>query len=193
MLDLLELKAYLRSSLSLKRYLHSLRTAHLCADLASKFGVSVQEAWIAGLSHDMARELSYPEIFELAEQDDYEILPEDLRHPILLHGRAAAVRLQRDWGEERSSILQAVRWHTQGHPEMGVLGMLLFVSDYCELGRAHISDEFREEIFSKKSHNEMVLMIIEDHKAHLQEKQKHLSQHTDELIRLVREGQYANA
>lgn len=52
----------------------------------------------------------------------------------LLHGHAAAERARQD-GIQDTELLDAVRWHTTGHPSLGRLGRALYLADYLEPGR----------------------------------------------------------
>lgn len=52
----------------------------------------------------------------------------------MLHGPAAALRLERD-GESRPDVLDAVRWHTVGSANWGRLGRALYMADFLEPGR----------------------------------------------------------
>jgi HD superfamily phosphohydrolase YqeK len=57
----------------------------------------------------------------------------DLPEP-LLHGPAAAARLQAD-GVEDAELVDALRYHTLGHERFGRLGCALFAADFLEPGR----------------------------------------------------------
>jgi len=52
----------------------------------------------------------------------------------LLHGPAAAIRLEAD-GERRAGVLDAVAHHTVGHPHWSRTGRALYMADYLEPGR----------------------------------------------------------
>ncbi len=52
----------------------------------------------------------------------------------LLHGPAAAILLARD-GESRADVLSAIRYHTVGHSDWGMLGKALYMADFLEPGR----------------------------------------------------------
>jgi len=189
--DIDRLREHVRRELSIGRYLHSLRTAEMTTALVRRFAVSPEEARIAGLAHDMARELTESEIVKLAESDGIPLLEEEERHPILLHGRAAAVMLQELWGEHREDVLAAVRWHTQGDVDMGLLGMLLFVADYIEPGRTHVSDQFRYRIMKMERAEEMTLAVINDQLSYLTGSGMEVSERTKRLAAYIREGTYA--
>lgn len=185
------LRRYVRASLSLPRFLHTLRTSGMMVQLAERFGVSIEEAVIAALAHDMARELPEHDMISIAEADGFPILSEEVERPVLLHGRASAVLLARLWDEKRKSILNAIRRHTQGDRDMGLLGMLLFVADYIEPGRTHISEEFRQEVLKMSTPQRMVMRVIEDEMKYLDEKRVSVSVRTMRLIDHLREEMYA--
>jgi HD superfamily phosphohydrolase YqeK len=52
----------------------------------------------------------------------------------LLHGPAVATRLKQD-GEQRTSVLEAVRWHTIGNKHWDRTGKALYMADFLEPGR----------------------------------------------------------
>lgn len=54
--------------------------------------------------------------------------------PKLLHGPAAAERA-RTLGLEDQDVLDAVAYHTVGHPDLGTIGRLLYLADFLEPGR----------------------------------------------------------
>ena len=51
-----------------------------------------------------------------------------------LHGPAASARLAED-GERRSSVLDAIFWHTIGSATWDRTGQVLYMADYLEPGR----------------------------------------------------------
>src|SRR5690606_16072758 len=57
----------------------------------------------------------------------------DLPDP-LLHGPAAAARLAAD-GVDDQEVLDAVAYHTIGHPSLGRLGRAVYLADFLEPGR----------------------------------------------------------
>lgn len=72
--------------------------------------------------------------------------PESLRESVapelrdlpggMLHGPAVAARL-REAGVDDEGLLNAVAYHTLGHPELDRLGRVLYLADFLEPGRAH--------------------------------------------------------
>ncbi len=153
------IKRYLEQNVSQSRLEHSMATSKMCVYLCNFFGIDTDSGKIAGIAHDIARELPDNEKIALAEKDIYATTSYEREHPVLLHGRAGAVLLSEKFSLSDEAILQAVRWHTTGHTGMGVIGKVLFVADYIEPGRTHIDDAYRQKIF-KMNLNAMVLDIL---------------------------------
>lgn len=98
------------------------------AEAAGEKGVDVTRWAGAGLLHDVLREARGSELRPL--------LPPAFRDApkSLLHGPAAAFYLERE-GVRDYEFLDAIRYHTIGHPSMGRLGRALFAADFLEPGR----------------------------------------------------------
>ena len=134
--------SYLKGHLSPMRYSHSVSTAATCRALADKFGYNSKLAYFVGLVHDIAREYSKEQLVEWAALDGAPIRELDLEFPVLLHGRAGAMVLKKEFGIEDQGLLNALRAHTTGIPGMDTLAKILFVADYIEPERKHITPEF---------------------------------------------------
>jgi HD superfamily phosphohydrolase YqeK len=113
-----------------KRREHIQRVTDLLDAWAVKLSLPADEriAWHdAGRYHDALRDAPDSLLRELGgNSPDYPIE--------MLHGPAAAERLQRD-GERRTEVLDAVRFHTVGSAQWGRLGRALYMADYLEPGR----------------------------------------------------------
>ncbi|MCF7928363.1 MAG: bis(5'-nucleosyl)-tetraphosphatase (symmetrical) YqeK [Spirochaetales bacterium] len=157
---------YLRKNLSFERYTHSLRTAELARVLAQENGVDPEDAYLAALLHDIARDLPVERLEELAGQDGKPFRDFEREKPVMLHGRAGAVLIEQLFGIEDKSILEAVRNHTTGSPGMDSLSKIVYVADTIEPGRKHIS---REDFtrYRKMSMNELLCRLLEESFAHL--------------------------
>ncbi len=160
------IKRYLEQNVTQSRLEHSMATSRMCGYLCNLFGIDEAPGKIAGIAHDIARELHDNEKIALAEKDIYTTTPYEREHPVLLHGRAGAVLLSEQFSLSDEPVLQAVRWHTTGHTGMGVIGKILFVADYIEPGRTHIDDAYRQKIL-KMSLDAMVLEILSKEITHL--------------------------
>ena len=113
-----------------RRLEHITRVTELLDQWADALALPSEEAraWHdAGRFHDALRDAPESELRRLAGD-----LPEYAVE--MLHGPAAAARLQRD-GEMRTELLEAIRFHTVGSARWGRLGRALYMADYLEPGR----------------------------------------------------------
>jgi nicotinate-nucleotide adenylyltransferase len=122
--------------------------AQLCAELCGRFGYDPEAGYFAGLGHDAAREMPPAELAAEAGKAGLAITDYEKDHPVLLHGPVSALVLRREFGIQDEEILEAVRCHSLGSPDMGLLGKILFAADYCEPGRTFIDAAFRTACFS---------------------------------------------
>jgi HD superfamily phosphohydrolase YqeK len=124
---MIELPAW--ACVSEKRRAHIERVTTLLEHWASELRVSAAEArdWRdAGLLHDALRDAPEERLRALVPRPDF--ISE------MLHGPAAAEMLERE-GDNRSEMLDAIRWHTVGSAQWGRLGRALFMADFLEPGR----------------------------------------------------------
>jgi 2-amino-4-hydroxy-6-hydroxymethyldihydropteridine diphosphokinase len=109
---------------------HIERVTAMLDDWARQLALPPEEAraWHdAGRLHDALRDAPEALLRELAGNS-----PEYATE--MLHGPAAAEQLRRD-GEQRSELLDAIRYHTVGSAQWGRLGRALYMADYLEPGR----------------------------------------------------------
>ena len=112
-----------------RRRAHIARVTALLEAWATVMRLATAEARMwrdAGLLHDALRDAPEPELRRWSGRMDLQ--------EKVLHGPAAAARLQQD-GEERAELLEAVRWHTLGSARWSACGRALFMADYLEPGR----------------------------------------------------------
>lgn len=131
-----EIYADLKQQLSPKRFLHSVGVMEECIRLAHLFGADEETCRIAGILHDCAKELD-PE--QLVWMDAADLTPSgdcyDGACENTVHGKAGAYLAKERYGIEDPEILEAIRCHVTGQPEMGLVAQIVFVADYTEPGR----------------------------------------------------------
>jgi len=129
------LEAELKKRLSEERFAHSLRVAELAREIARANGLDPEKAYLAGLLHDLAKELPESELLCLAPPMN-EV---ERAHPLVLHGRAGRV-LAEALGIRDPEVLAAIEGHVVGvDPDFG-LGMAVYVADLAEPGRGYNQD-----------------------------------------------------
>lgn len=127
------IKKHLKEILSEKRYNHSLEVAKVAVELAIKYNVNPEKAEIAGLLHDCGKIFSMKKMLELVNlKKDKEIF---YIQPEILHGFAGAIYARNIFKIEDKDILNAIRYHTIGRKNMGILEKIIYISDVIEPGR----------------------------------------------------------
>ena len=135
--------ALVEASLSKPRLSHSREVARLASELCDRFHADEEKGYIAGMAHDLARELDPAEILLLAETDGIPLSDWERERPLLLHGRAAAAVLTKHTGYGDAETLQAIRDHVTGRGSMGTISKIVFAADFLEPTRDFVSPEFR--------------------------------------------------
>lgn len=130
------------------RLAHVYRVAETAVALAKKWGVSEEDAYLAGLLHDVAKNLT-PELIEkegvLVSLENRSLYA---AYPKVWHAFAAPLVLQSKFPALPESVLSSVQWHTTGTMEMSALSQIIYVADFIEPGReAHGVAFIRELAF----------------------------------------------
>ena len=152
--------ALVEASLSKPRLSHSREVARLASELCDRFHADEEKGYIAGMAHDLARELDVAEILLLAETDGEPVSDWERARPLLLHGRAAAAILTKHTGYGDAETLQAIRDHVTGRGSMGPISKIVFAADFLEPTRDFVSPEFRRRTLAL-SLDEMTLAVLE--------------------------------
>jgi predicted HD superfamily hydrolase involved in NAD metabolism len=156
--------ALVEASLTRPRLNHSREVARLASELCDRFHADEEKGYIAGMAHDLARELDVAEILLLAESDGAPVSDWERERPLLLHGRAAAAILLKHTGYGDEETLQAIRDHVTGRGAMGPISKIVFAADFLEPTRDFVSPEFRRRTLAL-SLDEMTLAVL-DRKLH---------------------------
>ncbi len=116
-----------------KRYIHILGVAKVARELAEKYGINPDEAYLAGLMHDYYR---YESEEEMAKLLTPEAISECQKCPILYHAYASSAAYLKLIGSSEE-IAEAIKYHTFGKVPMTKLGEILLISDYIEDSRTY--------------------------------------------------------
>ena len=150
-----------KSMVKPSRYEHSVSTAEMAEKMCSEYGEEPRLGYLAGLVHDICKDFDSKKMLFLAKQDGNPITDIEMDKKSLLHGRAAAIFLETEYGITDEKVLEAVRNHVFGAPGMSNLGKILYAADKSEPTRPHITKERIESLFEKKL-DEFVLSVLEE-------------------------------
>ncbi len=168
------IRKYAKSALKEKRFEHSVRVAETAAFMCGLFGYDKNIGYLAGLSHDICKNMEDSEILSLASEDGNCISEIEKTKPSLLHGRAAAVLLRKKFSVQAPDVIQAVANHTLGGAGMGTLAKIIYVADKIEPGRPQSTEEYRKKLFSMPLNN-MTLFVVQENMDYLKNRQKKIA------------------
>lgn len=137
-------EAMVKSTLSPKRFEHTLNVKDMAVRLAARYGADPDKAALAAILHDAAKE--YPKERLLQILRDNAIIAGDAQAspPPVWHGVCAAILAKTRWGVEDEEVLNAIRCHTTGRPGMTMLDKIIFLSDMISAERSYPEvDELR--------------------------------------------------
>lgn len=139
--DIANIRKEMETVLSSKRYAHTLGVAYTAAALAMAHGEPMEDAMIAGLLHDCAKSMHGSELVAICEKARLNVTAVERSNPTaLLHAKAGAYLAQHKYGVNDDNILNAIRYHTTGRPDMSRLEKILYIADYIEPNRKQLAE-----------------------------------------------------
>lgn len=139
-------EAAVRKKLTEERFEHSCAVRDCAVELAEKYGCSCEEAEIAGLLHDYARDMPQEELLRIGEEKG--LIKNEIERlvPVLLHGPVGALLVKEELEISNSQILEAIALHTLGAPAMGLLARIIYISDLIAAGRDFEGVEYLRDL-----------------------------------------------
>ena len=167
-LDLIEkIEKDLESMLSPFRYNHSKYVMYKAVELANLYGVDVNKAALAVLTHDIVKEFSREEYLQIAKDNNIVFDEYELENERLMHPKIGAVWVKEHYGFD-SEIQDAIRLHTVTEPEMSDLAKIVFISDKVEESRQSTDFDIEyERKLSKKSLDKTIIAILDSNIKHM--------------------------
>ncbi|KAB2952319.1 HD domain-containing protein [Heliorestis acidaminivorans] len=121
-----------------KRFQHTLAVRDSALEMARRFDLNPLHAEVAALLHDIAREWPVKKLISYYERAKREDRPDwEADHLALLHGPAGALWAREYYGIEQNEVLEAISFHTTGHPTMGKVAKIVYLADKIEVSRAY--------------------------------------------------------
>lgn len=179
-----EIDTYLKENLSKKRYEHSLLVAKEAKSLAKIYHVDEEKAYLAGLIHDIAKELS-------EDENNYWIkkgnLADDLKkenYKKIRHADIGAIIAKEKYNLD-NDICNAIKYHTIGNKNMDTLAKIIYIAD--KIGRKEIPKELMPiKDLVKKDLNAALIYFIEKQNKNLISKNITPHKNTEELLQTLK-------
>ncbi|WP_373482786.1 bis(5'-nucleosyl)-tetraphosphatase (symmetrical) YqeK [Acetobacterium sp.] len=131
-----DIEVDLKKKLTPKRFRHTMNVVEAADQLARTFGCDPDQARLAALLHDCAKNLTDEQQLDYARQHQLKIDRVSQNDPQLLHGPVGAVLAKECYGVTDAAIQNAIDCHTTGGKNMSTLDKIIYLADYIEKDRS---------------------------------------------------------
>jgi len=144
------IKKKIKKELDRERYQHTLGVAYLASSLAMRYRLDPERLFTAGLLHDCAKNIPNDEKYALCRKYRIALNETEKKAPYLLHSKLGAYLAEHEYGIKDEEIINAIRYHTTGRPDMSLVEKIIFTADYIEINRKEAPNltEIRELAFT---------------------------------------------
>ena len=171
----------LKKILSPFRYKHSIEVAEEAKKLANHYHVDEKKAYIAGLLHDIAKELTEEENYYWIKKGN---LSKDLKKQEninIKHADIGAVIAKEKYNLD-NDICNAIKYHTIGNKNMNLLAKIIYIAD--KIGREKIPKTLIPvKKLDKKEIEKALLYCLKKQKIRLTEKGIKMHNDTEKLLK----------
>ena len=124
-----EIEQKLAGRLKPGRYLHSLGVSETAAKLAERFGADVEQAYVAGILHDVMKEEEPSVQRAYIEKAGERMSNLEIRIGKVYHQMSGAAYARLELGITDPDILHAIRYHTTARRGMSLLEQIIYLAD----------------------------------------------------------------
>lgn len=160
--DFNELKEIVKAKVSKKRFLHILGVVETAKKLAGIYGADIEKVKISALLHDVCKEMDLAKLKEIFSKVYRNEFPkEDIENNEILHGPVGAYWVKEILNIKDKEILNAIKYHTVGNKNMGLVEKIVYIADAIEPGRNYPTvEEIRKTTFNNL--NEGIILEIKN-------------------------------
>lgn len=138
MLDIENYKVIIKSKLSEARYNHCINVANAAVDLAIKYNADINKARIAGLLHDITKEMPIEEQKKLINDFNFKLDPIEKMAPKLWHAISGAIYVENILDIKDEDIIKAIKHHTTAAKNMTKLEKIIYIADFISEERDYL-------------------------------------------------------
>ncbi|MGM0500004.1 MAG: bis(5'-nucleosyl)-tetraphosphatase (symmetrical) YqeK [Bacillota bacterium] len=125
----------IKKRLGKKRYKHTLYVLEAASRLANKLNLNQKKVKTAALLHDIAKSKNPEELKLILKDSRWNVDQLEAAIAPILHAPAGAVIAEKEFGVEDQEVLEAIRYHTLGHPKMGKIAQVIYAADFISEDR----------------------------------------------------------
>ncbi len=143
-----QINADIKEKLTEHRYKHSLGVMKKAEELAKFYGLDEKKARLIGLAHDIAKQMTSTEIDEYLSKYKVDLDEIEIDNRELLHAKIGADICKRKYNFDEQMV-NAVKYHTTGNPNMDMMAKIIFMADKIEENRDYDDVEERRQLTLK--------------------------------------------
>lgn len=129
--------ALIKEKLSPYRFHHSMCVAEQARALAMQHGEDADKAYLAGVLHDITKELPNEEQIRLIEANGHTLTEVEKGNHRVFHQMSGEAYVKSVLGIDDADILGGIRYHTTGRADMSVFEMIIYLADFTSADRSY--------------------------------------------------------
>lgn len=141
--------ALIRERLDDYRFHHSMCVAEKAVELANLYGADTEKAYVAGLLHDVCKNLKDEEQLQFFTSSAIMLTDAQRVSPKVWHAMSGAYYVENIIGIDDEEIISAVRYHTTGKADMSLLEKVIYIADFTSSDRTYPDVDVLREIVNK--------------------------------------------
>ena len=149
-----------------QRFDHVVSTAQLAYAIAVSNQLSGAKAFLAGIFHDIAKDISEEESQRLYQEYEPNPLPVE---KYALHQVVGTIVAKNEFNLDDEEVLEAIRYHTTGKAQMGAIAQIVYASDKIEPTRGYDSSNLIA--LCKQQYHEGFLAVLQENYRQIKKKQ----------------------
>ena len=161
---------YVKKRLPEKRLKHTADVAITALKRAKELGLDENKVFTACVLHDSAKYVDKEKVQGFSLDDD---VPQPVVHSFL-----GAYLVEKELNIKDQDVLDAIKYHTSGKPQMTTLGKLVFVADMIEEGRNYEGVESLRELYEKGDFEKCFIECLKEEVLHLLNKKQYIYKST---------------
>ncbi len=141
-----------------KRYKHIIGVVETAERLAEIYGENIEKAKIAALLHDCAKFYTYG---TFKEKYNITLDEEVLKYPNIVHCFIGQHVARQEYGIKDEDILNAIKYHTTGRPNMTTLEKIIYLADATEPNRKVYHGLSKARRLTEKNLDEAMRFVLD--------------------------------
>ncbi len=179
---------YVQTYLSSKKTIHCISVASygLYITQFTNIHIDKRKIALAGILHDLSRDFPHTKMIKKAEELGIPVTEYEKKYPVLLHGPLAAKISSLELKLDDPEIYEAIYWHTTGKANLGVVGQILYLSDFCEPLRNYPQAEETRKILTTQGFEDALYYAAQE-RFQINVKKRNISPYSLEFLNWLKD------